>query len=71
MTLETVRPALHTTRPPSATTECAYADLLGTIRARATSCDSLAVCARLALEGADPSCASELAERLYNAVLHG
>lgn len=64
---ETVRPHL-TTQPPSSLGPCAYAYLLDRIADGERRQGNLALATAMALEDLDPSCRSELAERLYDAV---
>lgn len=58
------------TLPPSET-ECAYDELLASIRVTAERSESLAWAVAIELADLDPVCAAELAPRLYEAVKHG
>ena len=58
------------TLPPS-DSECAYDELLASIRVTAERSESLAWAVATELQDLDPTCAAELAPRLYEAIKHG
>lgn len=67
MSQQTIIPAAHSTRPPSADSGCAYAELIAAVRESAPRL-GVALAAAVATEHLGADAQAALAERLYNVV---